>query len=91
MTGVQTCALPISPNNDGTNDSWVIKQLAPYPEATVDIFTRYGQIVFSARGGYKQPWDGTYKGKPVPTGTYYYIITTNQKNKPLTGWVMLIR
>ncbi len=80
-----------SPNSDGKNDLWVIRQLAAYPDATVEIYTRYGAKIFSSSGGYKHPWDGTYKSKPMPTGTYYYIITPNQKSKPITGWVMLIR
>ena len=79
-----------SPNNDGINDTWIIRQLAAYPEASVNVFTRFGQKVFSSVGGYKIPWNGTNKGAKLPIGTYYYVITTNQKNRPLTGWVQLI-
>ncbi len=35
------------------------------------VFNRYGQKVFSGKGG----WNGTYKGKVVDPGTYYYVIT----------------
>ncbi len=79
-----------SPNNDGINDTWMISQLAAYPEATVNVFTRFGQKVFSSVSGYKIPWNGTNKGAKLPIGTYYYVITTNPKNRPLTGWVQLI-
>ncbi len=80
-----------SPNNDGVNDTWVIRQLAAYPEATVNVFTRYGKNIFSSTHGYKIPWDGTHNGKKVPLGTYYYLITTNQNNRPLSGWVQILK
>ena len=80
-----------SPNNDGKNDVWVIKDLAPYPESKVEVFTRSGQNVFSALNGYKLPWDGTYKGKPMPVGTYYYIVSTSPQSKVFTGWVAILR
>lgn len=79
-----------SPNGDGINDTWNIKYLESYPGATVDVFNRYGQIVFRSFG-YSRPWDGTVQGKLLPIGTYYYII--NPKNgKPIyTGSITIIR
>lgn len=79
-----------SPNGDGINDTWNIKYLESYPGATVDVFNRYGQIVFRSFG-YSRPWDGTTQGKLLPIGTYYYII--NPKNgKPIyTGSITIIR
>ncbi len=80
-----------SPNDDGVNDVWVIRELATYPEATVDVFTRYGENVFSSVGGYRHPWNGTYKGNTMPVGTYYYIISTKPKSKPYKGWVQIVK
>lgn len=79
-----------SPNGDGINDTWNIKYLESYPGATVDVFNRYGQIVFRSFG-YNRPWDGTSQGQLLPIGTYYYII--NPKNgKPIyTGSITIIR
>ena len=79
-----------SPNGDGVNDTWNIKYLESYPGATVDVFNRYGQIVFRSFG-YNRPWDGSSKGQLLPIGTYYYII--NPKNgKPIyTGSITIIR
>lgn len=79
-----------SPNGDGVNDTWNIKYLESYPGATVDVFNRYGQVVFRSFG-YNRPWDGTSQGQLLPIGTYYYII--NPKNgKPIyTGSITIIR
>jgi gliding motility-associated-like protein len=79
-----------SPNNDGINDVWNIANLNTYPYATVNIFDRYGRIVFESYG-YAKPWDGTLNGKPVPVGTYYYIIDTKTILPKLNGSVFLIR
>jgi gliding motility-associated-like protein len=79
-----------TPNNDGINDVWVIRELAGYPAATVDVFTRYGRQVFTAIG-YKKPWDGTLNGTALPTGVYYYVIVPKPKAKPLSGWVTILR
>jgi gliding motility-associated-like protein len=79
-----------SPNGDGTNDTWIIDNLVDYPGAKVDVFNRYGQLIFSSTG-YSNPWDGTIKGKPLPLATYYYIITLNNGFKPLNGSITIIR
>jgi len=79
-----------TPNGDGINDTWVINYIEYYPNATVNIFNRYGEKILTSIG-YGVPWDGTYKGVNVPAGTYYYIIDTKSGNKPLSGWVAVIR
>lgn len=79
-----------SPNGDGINDLWEIKYLNTYPGATVEVYNRYGQLAFQSKG-YSKPWDGTYDGKPLPAGTYYYIVDPKNKRKPVSGFVDLIR
>jgi gliding motility-associated-like protein len=79
-----------SPNGDGINDTWVIQNLSDYPGATVDIFNRYGQPLFHSNG-YGTPWDGTYKGSPLPVAAYYYVIELKNGYKPLTGSVTILR
>jgi gliding motility-associated-like protein len=79
-----------SPNGDGVNDVWVIRELAKYPEAKVDVYTRYGRNVFSS-SGYRIPWNGLWNSEPLPTGTYYYVITTKPKTNPISGWVAIVR
>jgi gliding motility-associated-like protein len=79
-----------TPNGDGINDVWNIKYLENYPNCTVEIFNRYGEKLYSSVG-YSVPWDGTYKGAQLPTGTYYYIINPKNGRKPVSGYVAIIR
>ena len=79
-----------SPNGDGINDKWNIDNLSKYPGCTVEIFTRYGQLIYYSKG-YNISWDGLYYGQVMPTGTYYYIINTNQGLPVYKGWVQLMR
>lgn len=78
-----------TPNGDGVNDAWVITHLSDYAAATVQVFSRYGSRVWQQSGA--RPWDGTWQGRPVPSGTYYYIIDLKNGAKPLSGSITLVR
>lgn len=79
-----------SPNGDGIHDKWVIAFLETYPGCTVEIFNRYGQRIYYSVG-YSTPWDGTINGKPVPVGTYYYIVDPKNGRQKMTGYVDVVR
>jgi gliding motility-associated-like protein len=79
-----------SPNGDGINDTWVIPNLSAYPGATVDVYNRYGQLVFHSENNNKN-WDGTYNGKPLPMAAYYYIIDPKNNEKKLSGSVTIFK
>ncbi|MGN6638477.1 MAG: gliding motility-associated C-terminal domain-containing protein [Mucilaginibacter sp.] len=79
-----------TPNGDGVNDIWNIKELTSYPACIVSIYNRYGGLIYESKG-YSKPWDGTYNGSPAPEGTYYYIINLQNGLKPLSGYVSIIR
>ena len=83
-----------TPNSDGTNDFWEIEYADVYPNMTVEIFSRWGKRVFYSKGYNNDTrWDGKYKGKNLPIGTYYFIINLNDGTgkKPITGPVTIIR
>ncbi len=66
-----------SPNNDGFNESWMIKGIEDYDRADITVYSRWGIKVYESRGLY-EPWDGTsLKGNDLPPATYYYIIQLN--------------
>jgi len=79
-----------TPNGDGINDYWQIKNINNYTNATIQVFNRYGQLLFESKG-YAKPFDGTYKGQKLPAGVYYYIINLNAKCNLLSGSLTLIR
>ena len=82
----------ITPNNDGFNDTWTPLDIQSYENALVQVFNRWGALVFeSPGGGSYQPWDGTNNGKEIAVGTYYYIIDLNNGDEPQTGPITIIR
>ncbi len=79
-----------TPNGDGINDEWDIKYLNTYPDATVEIYNRYGEKVFTS-SGYPIPWNGRYNNIDLPVGTYYYIVNPRNGRKLITGSVTILR
>ncbi len=64
-----------TPNGDGMNDRWLVTTSAVCTkQIAVAVFNRYGNIVYK-NDNYQNNWEGTYNGKPVPDGTYYYTVT----------------
>lgn len=79
-------ATVLTPNGDGFNDDWVIGGLEYFPTAMVQVYNRWGQLLFESRG-YNQRWDGTWNGRLVSVADYYYVITYDVNSDPLTGTV----
>lgn len=69
----------ITPSNqDGINDVWRIEKIEAYPDAVVDIYDRWGRLVWRSEPGYPDPWDGkNMNGRPVPMDSYHFIILLN--------------
>jgi gliding motility-associated-like protein len=79
-----------TPNGDGINDRWEIRHLDRYPGCVVEIYALTGTLIYRSRG-YATPWDGTLRGKPLPVGTYYFVIDTGNGDTRLTGPVTILR
>ncbi len=82
-----------TPNNNGPNDYWEIKDLNNYPNASVEIYDRWGRMVYQANNGYPSPgWDGTCRGKNLPMDSYFYFIKLNDgSTSNFKGSVTIIR
>ena len=84
-----------TPNNDGDNDVWELPYIdVLYPENQVFVYNRWGNLLYSSKkGAYAtNPWDGTFEGKPLPVGSYFYVIETNNPDYPkMNGQVSVIR
>ncbi len=96
ITLLPTFVIPngFSPNGDGYNDTWQIDLINLFPDCEVEVFNRWGEPLFYSKG-YNTPWNGTYNGKPVPVGTYYYLIRLHDKDKKFpdhyTGPLTILR
>jgi gliding motility-associated-like protein len=62
-----------SPNGDGINDAFGPKMECVPTQFQISIFNRNGQVIFETKD-YTKSWDGTLNGKPMPVGTYYYVL-----------------
>ncbi|MCB8998500.1 MAG: T9SS type B sorting domain-containing protein [Bacteroidales bacterium] len=80
----------ITPNNDGYNDTWVIEGLDLYEGNSVEIYNRYGKLIFYMRS-YDNSWDGTYEGKELPMESYHYVINLNNGTPVLKGNITIVR
>jgi gliding motility-associated-like protein len=82
-----------TPNGDNANDEWEILGLdEQYIENQVFVYNRWGTLIYeSTQGDYmSNPWDGTHNLKPLPVGSYYYIILLDEGSIPLKGTITLI-
>jgi gliding motility-associated-like protein len=78
-----------SPNNDGTNDTWVIDGIENFPNNEVKFYNRWGDKIrdFQNYDNINSVWDGTnLRGELVPDGTYFYSLELKNL-KTITGWV----
>lgn len=80
----------ITPNGDGKNDTWYIGNIEEYPLCEVSIFNIYNTKLFTAMP-YANDWDGTFNGKELPDGTYYYIIKCPDAAQESKGYITLLR
>mgnify|MGYP001951347314 CR=1 FL=1 len=92
----------ISPNEDGINDYWEIPQLIKYPNNTVKLFNRWGNLVYEKKG-YVDEFCGVANVKiksesgdvlssTLPDATYYYIIDLGERKlEPYTGYLYIRR
>lgn len=73
----------VSPNNDGSNDMFIIDGIECYPNNTVEIYNRWGILVYETKGydnlirsfkGYSEGRTTLNKNELLPDGTYFYIL-----------------
>ena len=79
-----------TPNGDNIHDKWEIDELKDFPFVEVEVFNRNGHLVYHSTG-YSNPWDGTLNGKPLPVGTYYYIIDLKNNFPKQAGSVTILK
>lgn len=80
----------ITPNGDGFNDKWIVKNLQVFGKemTNVKVFDRYSYLIFEQNTNTEIVWDGTIAGRPIPTSSYWYVITLPD-GRTFTGWILV--
>lgn len=79
FTGMLDIPNFFTPNGDGKNDMWFPGNRDFFPNIEVKIYDRYGRVV--AVLDQVSGWDGTYEGRELPTGDYWYEVNANDQDK----------
>ena len=85
----------ISPNGDGINDQFVITGLSVYPQSSLTIYSRSGEIIFQS-DDYQNEWAGiqnrgTNTHCLVPAGIYYYLFHPGGTARIIKGFIYIAR
>ncbi|WP_130733915.1 gliding motility-associated C-terminal domain-containing protein [Flavobacterium sp. J27] len=86
-----------SPNNDGQNEHFIIDCIEKYPNNKLEVFNRYGNIVYET-SSYKNTWNGVAnvsgvvnQGETLPVGTYFYTLKIDDLNMTQSGWLYIAK
>ncbi|RPD51327.1 gliding motility-associated C-terminal domain-containing protein [Paracnuella aquatica] len=93
-TGKNSFYLPnaFTPNNDGLNDCFGVRDWGAVEEFSFNVYNRWGQVVFSTKD-VNACWDGKFKNQLQPSGAYIYTIRAKTLCGDVSkkGTMMLIR
>ncbi|MDB4062321.1 HYR domain-containing protein, partial [Vicingaceae bacterium] len=93
VTVVTALIIPgaFTPNGDGQNDTWEVKNLEGLDFYDVVVYDGFGSEVF--RSSSYSPWDGKFEGDDLSVGSYYYLITYELRgnSEVVTGVISILR
>ncbi|MCB2408952.1 gliding motility-associated C-terminal domain-containing protein [Hymenobacter lucidus] len=75
----------ITPNNDGVNDAFVVRNLGLYSDYTMSFYNRWGKEVYKTNS-YANNW----KAEEQPAGVYYYLLKLNS-GQSYKGWFEVVK
>ena len=81
-----------TPNGDGINDVWYLRNAERYPQMEIRVYNRWGAEVFSSTNGYDNNWNGVYNDQsdPLPSSSYFYQIDLEADGEiDFQGWVFI--
>ena len=78
-----------TPNGDGFNDFWQIKYAFVEPNMQLFVFDRFGKLIHFFKGR-DRGWDGTYKGKKLPSTDYWFVIK-RESGQEIKGHFSMLR
>jgi gliding motility-associated-like protein len=79
-----------TPNGDRFNETWGVPEVRFYEGARIAVYERGGARVFYTENPDVR-WDGTYNGKEMPVGSYYWVIQIEETGATRRGIVNLLR
>jgi gliding motility-associated-like protein len=71
-----------TPDGDGNNETFgplPLSALSSLRDYKLTVYGRWGEVIFTSTDPFLK-WDGTYKGKILPTQTFTWIATYTQRN-----------
>ena len=85
-------ATVFTPDADGINDTWILDKIELYPNAVVQIYNQWGQMVYETKGSYI-PWNGKKNGiGPIlPANTYFYFFDLKNNSPAYTGPITILK
>lgn len=79
----------ITPNGDGVNDTWNILYIDYFTQNSLNIYNRWGELIYNA-APYDNSWNGfSNKNKELPNGTYFYRLDLGPNMKSYSGYVII--
>lgn len=79
-----------TPNNDGFNDVFEIKEMKDFPHSSLSIFNRYGKLLKQLNYG-NSGWNGTFNGLELPADDYWYVLKLEDSKPEIKGHFSLKR
>lgn len=84
----------ITPNGDGINDTWFINNIQKYPNNSVKVYNRWGDMIFS-KNNYQNDWNGSNtKGgdtNSIASSYYYQIDLDGNGSIDHQGWIFITK
>ncbi|WP_137404778.1 MBG domain-containing protein [Echinicola rosea] len=79
-----------TPNQDGANDTWGVEELKFYAGVRIMVFERSGNRLFYSENP-EEHWDGSFNGKEMAGGTYFWVIEVGETGEVRRGTLNLLR
>lgn len=84
-----SCTNVITANNDGANDKWIVQDSFLYYNHTFRILDVNGRVIYKSEG-YHNDWDGTWDGKKLERGKYFYVVEDNTTHEVIQGNILVL-
>lgn len=80
-----------SPNGDGFYDELVIENIDQFPNNKVEIYNRWGSLLYETNDYSNNQWDGTHKGNELPVASYYVVVDLGNGSDPISQTVSIFK